>query len=197
MPLQIPTISTLIIVIMYPKAAAAAAAIHVQSISRAIQCYGEGAGSYGGKMVVGLVGAFNQLTQEINVLSRSSSRLLFKSLKLSIPILRALLLAPDGRPPHCKALSLAFLLAYLQMDAEVFSAGLLIQVLEAGVISIHQVRDHIVTGTAHLLHESLRLKNIPSKDVEVLDDDSLAALRKFCLTMASGLSFWTLLSSLI
>lgn len=67
------------------------------------------------------------------------------------------------------------------MDAEVISAGLLIQVLEAGAISIYQVRDRIGTGTAHLLHESLRLKNIPSK-VEVLDDDSAAALRKFCLT---------------
>lgn len=67
------------------------------------------------------------------------------------------------------------------MDAEVISAGLLTQVLEAGAISIYQVRDRIGTGTAHLLHESMRLKNIPSK-VEVLDDDSAAALRKFCLT---------------
>ncbi|KAK6254289.1 hypothetical protein SCA6_015594 [Theobroma cacao] len=135
----------------------------------------------GGKMVVELVGAFNQLTQKINVLSSSSSRLLFKSLKLSIPILQALPLAPDGRCPLSKALSLALLLATLQMDAEVISAGLLTQVLEAGAISIYQVRDRIGTGTAHLLHESMRLKNIPSK-VEVLDDDSAAALRKFCLT---------------
>ncbi|XVF38977.1 hypothetical protein REPUB_Repub20aG0149300 [Reevesia pubescens] len=135
----------------------------------------------GGKMMVELVGAFNQLTQEINVLSSSSSRLLFKSLKLSIPILQSLPLAPDGRPPLSKALSLALLLAHLQMDAEVISAGLLIQVLEAGAISIYRVRDRIGTGTAHLLHESLRLKTIPSK-VEVLDDDSAAALRKFCLT---------------
>ncbi|XP_021291049.1 probable GTP diphosphokinase CRSH, chloroplastic isoform X2 [Herrania umbratica] len=135
----------------------------------------------GGKMVVELVGAFNQLTQKINVLSSSSSRLLFKSLKLSIPILQALPLAPDGRSPLSKALSLAFLLATLQMDAEVISAGLLTPVLEAGAISIYQVRDRIGTGTAHLLHESMRLKNIPSK-VEVLDDDSAAALRKFCLT---------------
>ncbi|OMO58592.1 Calcium-binding EF-hand [Corchorus olitorius] len=67
------------------------------------------------------------------------------------------------------------------MDAEVISAGLLTQALEAGAISIYQVRDRIGTGTAHLLHESLRLRNIPSK-VEVLDDDSAAALRKFCLT---------------
>ncbi|MBA0870503.1 hypothetical protein Goshw_013338 [Gossypium schwendimanii] len=137
--------------------------------------------SGGGKMVVELVGAFNQLTQEINVLSSSSSRLLFKSLKLSIPILQALPHAADGRPLLSKALSLALLLAHLQMDAEVISAGLLIQVVEAGAISIYQVQDRIGIGTAHLLHESLRLKNIPSK-VDVLDDDSAAALRKFCLT---------------
>ncbi|KAK8276555.1 hypothetical protein V6Z12_D10G206800 [Gossypium hirsutum] len=131
--------------------------------------------SGGGKMVVELVGAFNQLTQEINVLSSSSSRLLFKSLKLSIPILQALPHAVDGRPLLSKALSLALLLAHLQMDAEVISAGLLIQVVEAGAISIYQVRDRIGIGTAHLLHESLRLKNIPSK-VDVLDLDTMRHL---------------------
>ena len=67
------------------------------------------------------------------------------------------------------------------MDAEVISAGMLREVLEAGAISIHEVRNRIGTGTAHLLHESYRVKNIPSK-VDVLDDDSAAALRKFCLT---------------
>lgn len=69
----------------------------------------------------------------------------------------------------------------VQMDAEVISAGILREVLEAGAISIYEVRDRIGTGTAHLLHESLRVMNISSK-VEVLDDDSAAALRKFCLT---------------
>jgi GTP pyrophosphokinase len=69
----------------------------------------------------------------------------------------------------------------LQMDAEVISAGILRQVLEAGAVSILEVRDRISTGTAHLLHESLRVKNMSSK-IEVLDDDSAAALRKFCLT---------------
>jgi GTP pyrophosphokinase len=67
------------------------------------------------------------------------------------------------------------------MDAEVISAGILRQVLEAGAVSILEVRDRIGTGTAHLLHESLRVKNMSSK-IEVLDDDSASALRKFCLT---------------
>ncbi|KAK3003281.1 hypothetical protein RJ639_007146 [Escallonia herrerae] len=137
----------------------------------------------GGKMVVELVGAFNQLTERMdtNVLSTSSSRLLFKSLKVSIPILQTLALAPDGRSPLSKALSVAAILADLQMDAEVISASILREVLEAGAISIYDVRDRIGTGTAHLLHESFRVKNISSK-VEILDDDSAAALRKFCLT---------------
>ncbi|KAK3011955.1 hypothetical protein RJ639_012537 [Escallonia herrerae] len=137
----------------------------------------------GGKMVVELVGAFNQPTERMdtNVLSTSSSRLLFKSLKVSIPILQTLALAPDGRSPLSKALSVAAILADLQMDAEVISASILREVLEAGAISIYDVRDRIGTGTAHLLHESFRVKNISSK-VEILDDDSAAALRKFCLT---------------
>lgn len=67
------------------------------------------------------------------------------------------------------------------MDAETISAGILREVLEAGAVTIYKVKDQIGTGTAHLLHESLRVKQIPSK-VEVLDDDSASVLRKFCLT---------------
>lgn len=44
-----------------------------------------------------------------------------------------------------------------------------------------EVREHIGTGTAHLLHEFMRLKSISSK-VEALDDEGASALRKFCLT---------------
>lgn len=68
------------------------------------------------------------------------------------------------------------------MDAEVISAGLLRQAVEAGAISIKQVRDRIGIGTAHLLHESLRVKNNILSKVEFLDDDTAAALRKYCLT---------------
>lgn len=134
-------------------------------------------------MVVELVGAFNELTERMNmsVLSTSSSRLLFKTLKLSIPILQGLPLSPDGRSPLSRALSVAVILADLQMDAEVISAGILREALDARAISMQEVRKQISTGAAHLLHESLRVKNISSK-VEVLDDDTASALRKFCLT---------------
>ncbi|KAJ8428197.1 hypothetical protein Cgig2_031474 [Carnegiea gigantea] len=70
----------------------------------------------GGKMVAELVGAFNELAGRINYgLSTSSSRILFKALKLSIPLLQSLPLSPDGRSPLSKALSVAVLLADLQM----------------------------------------------------------------------------------
>lgn len=138
-------------------------------------------------MVVELVGAFNQLTERImsrghtTVLSSSSSGLLFKALKLCIPLLHTLPILPDGRSPLTRALSLALILADLQMDAEVICAGILREVLEGGAISMSEVRDRIGLGTAHLLHENLRLKNISSM-VETLDDESASALRKFCLT---------------
>ncbi|KAL6292845.1 hypothetical protein ACE6H2_000987 [Prunus campanulata] len=135
----------------------------------------------GGKMVVELVGAFNELTERMGMLSSSGSQLLFKALKLSIPLLHALPLTPDGRSSLSRALSISLLLADLQMDAEVISAGILRPVLEAGAVSILDVRNQIGTGTAHLLHESLRVMKVPSK-VDVLDDGSAAALRKFCLT---------------
>jgi len=67
------------------------------------------------------------------------------------------------------------------MDAEVISAGILREVLEAGQLSIHEIRNQIGLATAHLLHESLRVNDIPSR-VDVVDDETAAALRKFCLT---------------
>uniref|UniRef100_A0A7N0UCT0 GTP diphosphokinase n=1 Tax=Kalanchoe fedtschenkoi TaxID=63787 RepID=A0A7N0UCT0_KALFE len=135
----------------------------------------------GGRMVVELVGAFNELTERMSVLSTKSSRILFVTLKLSIPILQSLPLAPDGRSTLTKALSVALILADLQMDAEVISAGILLELVEAGAITIYEVKDRISTALAHLLHEGMRVKKIPFK-VEVLDDESASALRKFCLT---------------
>ncbi|KAL1567906.1 GTP diphosphokinase [Salvia divinorum] len=135
----------------------------------------------GGKMVVELVGAFNDLTERMSVLSTSSSRLLFKTLKLSLPLLHSLPLLPGGRDPLSRALSLALFLAHLQMDAEAICAAILRQVIEGGMISMNEVRERIGMGTAHLLHETMRLNNISSK-VEALDDESAFALRKFCLT---------------
>ena len=69
----------------------------------------------GGKMVVELVGAFNELTERMNVVSSNSYTILFKSLKLSIPLLQALPLSPAGRSPLSKALSVALILADLQV----------------------------------------------------------------------------------
>lgn len=67
-------------------------------------------------MVVELVGAFNELTERMGEISTtSSSQLLFKCLKLSIPLLQSLPFAADGRPPLSQALSVAFLLADLQV----------------------------------------------------------------------------------
>lgn len=67
------------------------------------------------------------------------------------------------------------------MDAEVISAGILREVLEVGALSINEIQSEIGAATAHLVYESLRVKNIPSR-IDVLDDDNAAALRKFCLT---------------
>lgn len=69
------------------------------------------------------------------------------------------------------------------MDAEVISAGILREVLEGGDLSLYEIKERIGTSTAHLLHESLRVNNMMmSSKVEALDDDSVFALRKYCLT---------------
>jgi len=67
------------------------------------------------------------------------------------------------------------------MDAEVISAGILREALDAGAVRMRDVKAQIGISTAHLLHESLRLKHAPSK-LDILDDESASALRKFCLT---------------
>ncbi|KAM0871165.1 hypothetical protein ACQ4PT_039552 [Festuca glaucescens] len=107
----------------------------------------------------------------------SSSRLLFRALKLALPALRD----GDGGRALTRALAVAATLADLQMDAEVMSAGILRKALDAGTISMQDVEAQIGTGIADLLHESLRLKVAPSK-VDVLDDESASTLRKFFLS---------------
>lgn len=131
--------------------------------------------------MVELVGAFNDLTERMGEIStNSSSHLLFKSLKLAIPLLHSLPLSSDGRSPLSRALSVACLLADLQMDAEVISTGLLREAVEAGLITMLEVKSQISASTAHLLHENRRIKNAPI--VEFLDDENAGALRKFFLT---------------
>lgn len=72
----------------------------------------------GGKLVAELVGAHNDLTERMGgdlVLFSNSSHLLFKSFKLSVPLLHHLPVGPDGRSPLCRALSVASLLADLKV----------------------------------------------------------------------------------
>ncbi|CAL4902800.1 unnamed protein product [Urochloa decumbens] len=133
----------------------------------------------GGRLVAELVGAFNELTERMGeeLATSSSSSLLFRALKLALPALRD----ADGGRALARALAVAASLADLQMDAEVISAGILREALDAGAVSMRDVKAQIGISTAHLLHESLRLKHAPSK-LYVLDDESASALRKFCLT---------------
>ncbi|KAJ1261836.1 hypothetical protein BS78_09G060900 [Paspalum vaginatum] len=133
----------------------------------------------GGRLVAELVGAFNELTERMgeDLATSSSSRLLFRALKLALPALRDV----DGGRALTRALAVATTLADLQMDAEVISAGILREALDVGAISMRDVKAQIGISTAHLLHESLRLKHAPSK-LDVLDDESASALRRFCLS---------------
>ncbi|TVU17427.1 hypothetical protein EJB05_33463, partial [Eragrostis curvula] len=133
----------------------------------------------GGRLVAELVGAFNELTERMgeDLATSSSSRLLFRALKLALPALRD----GDGGRALARALIIAASLADLQMDAEVISAGILREALDAGAINMRDIKAQVGISIAHLLHESLRLKHAPSK-LDALDDESASALRKFCLT---------------
>ncbi|GMN55048.1 hypothetical protein TIFTF001_024158 [Ficus carica] len=142
----------------------------------------------GGKMVVELVGAFNELSHRMSMTfsSSSSSMILFNALKLSLPLLHSLQLQfqfqsqqlqqlqsssssstntntnNNTRSPLASAFSVALLLADLHMDAEVISAALLFPAVSSSAISLPQVSSRLSSpATAHLLHDSLRLSSSP------------------------------------
>ncbi|KAK8940062.1 hypothetical protein KSP40_PGU022663 [Platanthera guangdongensis] len=64
------------------------------------------------------------------------------------------------------------------MDAEVISTGLLREAVDAGLLTMHEVKNQISASTARLLHENHRIKNAPIVD---LDDENADTLRKFFL----------------
>jgi (p)ppGpp synthase/HD superfamily hydrolase len=67
------------------------------------------------------------------------------------------------------------------MDAEVISAGILREALDAGAVSMLDVETRIGASTAQLLRESLRLEHAPT-EVDLLDDERTSALRKLVLS---------------
>ncbi|KAH9318739.1 hypothetical protein KI387_020508, partial [Taxus chinensis] len=142
---------------------------------------GDGLNLPGGKMVVELVAAWNDLTDRMtSAISFKSSELLLMSLKISVSLLQSLPYGEDGRPPLSKALSVACILAELQVEAEVIAVGLLREVLEVGAIRRREITIQLGSEVTHLLDDCLRVKKMP-KRVDILDDDNASALRKFCL----------------
>eukprot|EP00252_Welwitschia_mirabilis_P025328 TRINITY_DN7865_c0_g1_i1.p1 TRINITY_DN7865_c0_g1~~TRINITY_DN7865_c0_g1_i1.p1 ORF type:complete len:569 (-),score=126.85 TRINITY_DN7865_c0_g1_i1:548-2254(-) len=134
----------------------------------------------GGKMIVELVAAWNNLTERLSSISSKSSELLLKALKVSLPLLQALPPAADGRSQLSKAISVACILADLQVSAEVIVVGLLKEAYDTGAICRREIIHQFGYEVAHLLHESLRVKRLPRR-LDVLDEDNAHALRKYCL----------------
>lgn len=66
------------------------------------------------------------------------------------------------------------------MDAEVISTGLLREVVDSGLVGYDVIEQSLGGNIARLLHDCSRVRHIPSR-LETLDDDSVAALRQFCL----------------
>ncbi|KAF0926646.1 hypothetical protein E2562_027002 [Oryza meyeriana var. granulata] len=133
----------------------------------------------GGRLMAELLGVFNGLTERMgeDVATSSSSRLLFRALKLALPALR------DGGDAGglSRALIVAASLADLQMDAEVISAGIVRQAMDAGAVTMADAEAQLGPGAAGLLRESLAVKNAPSQ-VDVADEEAASALRKRILS---------------
>ncbi|KAF0926653.1 hypothetical protein E2562_027003 [Oryza meyeriana var. granulata] len=133
----------------------------------------------GGRLMAELLGVFNGLTERMgeDVATSSSWSLLFRALKLALPALRD---AAGGRS-LARALIVAASLADLQMDAEVISAGIVRQAMDAGAVTMADAEAQLGPGAAGLLRESLAVKNAPSQ-VDVADEEAASALRKRILS---------------
>jgi (p)ppGpp synthase/HD superfamily hydrolase len=157
----------------------------------------------GGELMAELLGVFDELSERMGegLATSSSSRMLFRALKLALPALgqrgQALAVAtsladlqvvPPPRAPPLRSFPVLWLTpseffrcATVQMDAEVISAGILREALDAGAVSMLDVETRIGASTAQLLRESLRLEHAPT-EVDLLDDERASALRKLVLS---------------
>ncbi|BAF16640.1 GTP diphosphokinase CRSH2, chloroplastic [Oryza sativa Japonica Group] len=133
----------------------------------------------GGRLMAELLGVFNGLTERMgdDVATSSSWTLLFRALKLALPALRD---AAGGRS-LARALIVAASLADLQMDAEVISAGIVRQAMDAGAVAMADAEAQLGPGAAALLLESLDVKNAPSR-VDVADEEAASAVRNRILS---------------
>uniref|UniRef100_A0A0D9WD48 GTP diphosphokinase n=1 Tax=Leersia perrieri TaxID=77586 RepID=A0A0D9WD48_9ORYZ len=137
----------------------------------------------GGRLMKELLGVFNGLTERMgeDMATSSSSRLLFRALKLALPALRGGDGDVGGGRSLARALIVAASLADLQMDAEVISAGIVRQALDAGALAMADVAAQLGDGAADLIEESLRVKLAPSR-VDVADEEAASAARKSILS---------------
>ena len=80
----------------------------------------------------------------------------------------------DGRDPLSRAVDMGVLLAELSstgvpLDAESISAGIVLEAVSNGVLSIKTVHARLGPGVATLVHDTLRVRSCPER-IELFDD---------------------------
>lgn len=71
------------------------------------------------------------------------------------------------------------------MDAATLAAGVLVEAVAAGTLSEAAVEAELGPAVGRLLHDSGRVRALPSR-VDSYDDDTARALRQFCLAFHDG-----------
>ncbi|KAH7446315.1 hypothetical protein KP509_01G051300 [Ceratopteris richardii] len=112
-------------------------------------------------------------------------QLILSALKLTFSTLNRV--PGGGRSILLKSLALAYILAELQMDAKVMAAGLLHSAVEEGLLSISVVNQQLGNDIGRILHDCMRFKRT-LKQMDLLDEDSARAVRRFCLSYHDILS---------
>jgi hypothetical protein len=80
----------------------------------------------------------------------------------------------DGRDPLSRAVDLGVLLAELSstgvpLDAEAIAAGIVLEAVSSGRLSVKAVDARLGPGVATLVHDTLRIRNCPER-IELFDD---------------------------
>ncbi|GAQ91082.1 hypothetical protein KFL_007250030 [Klebsormidium nitens] len=136
----------------------------------------------GGQRIVELVSAWDRLAPQLppDVGNGAAAQVLLGALKLAVPALQGPCVAEGGRPRLLRALEIAKTLASLKMDAATLAAGVLVEAVAAGTLSEAAVEAELGPAVGRLLHDSGRVRALPSR-VDSYDDDTARALRQFCL----------------
>eukprot|EP00898_Chlorokybus_atmophyticus_P003714 jgi/Chlat1/4343/Chrsp29S04492 len=164
--------------------------------SALVQAGGQDGLAPGGQRVMELVGAWDELMSRLSPEHHygPAAQTLLEALKLAVAALQGTPPLEGGRPRIARALAIAGILADMQMDMVVIATGVLLEAAKTGLVTLPLVEQRVGVDIAALLHDSLRVKDVPRR-ADSYDDDAAQALRDYCLAFHDIRAVWVELAA--